>query len=134
MANDDTSWHKPNNHLSGHWIGETQGFDSPAHIWHITHQGERLIVDTRWENETSHTRLYGQLVPGEPAFITGNHKCYLVDSQHFIVPGWDTNDVRGGEGPDYDVVFSRPGIAELTAHEVWLRRRPDIDRGAEPTD
>jgi hypothetical protein len=38
-----------------------------------------------------------------------------------VIPGWDTNDKRGGEGPAYDVVFSRPGIAELVAKAVWLR-------------
>jgi hypothetical protein len=45
----------------------------------------------------------------------------LVDSQHFIIPGWDTNETPNNAGPAYDVVFSRPGLAELVAHEVWLR-------------
>ena len=40
-----------------------------------------------------------------------------------VLPGWDTNDTRGGQGPHYDVVFSRPGIAELSARRLWERWR-----------
>jgi hypothetical protein len=101
----------------------------PAHIWEIAHSGQRITIDTRWEDGTHVTRLYGELLPGAQAFKLDNFTATMVDAQHFIIPGWDTNDTRGGDGPSYDVVFSRPGIAELTAHKAWLkhRERPSKD-------
>jgi hypothetical protein len=82
------------------------------------------------------TRIYGALVPGEAAFTLGNQfRATLVDPQHFIIPDWDTNDTRSSEGPHYDVVFSRPGIAELTARAVWLKHRERLSTAEnEPED
>jgi hypothetical protein len=51
--------------------------------------------------------------------MLGTSKAVLVGTQHFVIVGWDTNDTRGNLGPHYDVVFSRPGLAELQATEVW---------------
>ena len=114
----------PDAQLGGRWIGATQGCDMPAHVWEITQHGRRLTIETRWEDATHVTRLYGELLPDQPAFTLGDQfTATLVDAQHFIIPGWDTNDARGGVGPDYDVVFSRPGIAELTASSAWLKHR-----------
>jgi hypothetical protein len=110
--------------FGGRWIGATQGCDMPAHVWEITQRGQRITIETRWEDGTRVTRLYGELIPGSPAFKLGDQfTATLVDAQHFIIPGWDTNDARGGDGPSYDVIFSRPGIPELTAHAVWLKNR-----------
>jgi hypothetical protein len=38
-----------------------------------------------------------------------------------VIQKWDTNDIRGGKGRAYDVIFSRPGIAELSAVEAYRR-------------
>jgi hypothetical protein len=105
--------------FAGRWVGETQGYDGPAHIWEITQHGSRLVIDSRWEGEGRGTRMWGTALADEPAFTLGNSKAILVSPQHFIIPGWDTNDTRGNSGPNYDVVFSRPGLAELRASEVW---------------
>ena len=105
--------------FAGRWIGETQGFESPAHVWEIAHSGPHLTIETRWETDARGARMYGEALAGEPAFTLGDQKAVLVDSQHFIIRGWDTNDTRGRLGPSYDVVFSRPGMAELSAHAVW---------------
>jgi hypothetical protein len=109
--------------FSGRWIGETQGWEMPAHIWDIIDRGSYLYIVTRWEDETHVATFYGQLLPDEDAFLIGQSKAMRVDAQHFWIPEWDTNDTRGGVGPNYDVVFSRPGIAELAARQVWLRVR-----------
>jgi hypothetical protein len=112
--------------FEGRWIGATQGCDMPAHVWQITQRGRSISIETRWEEEDAGRvmRMYGRVVPDEPAFTLGDEfRATLVDPQHFIIPAWDTNDTRGGEGPHYDVVFSRPGIAELTARAVWLKHR-----------
>jgi hypothetical protein len=115
----------------GQWIGETQGCESPAHIWEIRQRWSWLELYTHWEGEApSRYPMHAELIPGEPAFMirgTETFTATLVDPQHFVIPGWDTNDMRGGEGPAYDVVFSRPGLAELTAREAYLRFK---ERGA----
>ena len=108
--------------FTGRWIGETQGYAMPAHIWEIKQQGFGLMVSTRWEDASHVATFFGRLVSHEPAFVLSGSKPFkaiLVDKQHFVIPGWCTNDIRGGVGPDYDVVFSRPGIAELTARQAY---------------
>ncbi|HKY53285.1 MAG TPA: hypothetical protein VJM08_03220 [Anaerolineales bacterium] len=108
--------------FTGRWIGETQGYLMPAHIWEITQQGFGLMISTRWEGESEVDSFWGELVSGEPAFTISGSKLFkaiLVDKQHFVIADWCTNDRRGGTGPAYDVVFSRPGIAELTARQVY---------------
>jgi hypothetical protein len=115
--------------FTGRWIGETQGYSMPAHIWEITHRGYGLMIATRWEGETRVSDFFGRLIPGESAFsLPGSKpfKAILLDKQHFVIAGWCTNDARDGIGPDYDVVFSRPGIAELTARSVYLRYLQEI--------
>jgi len=121
MASDEFHPH----YFTGRWIGETQGYPMPAHIWEITQQPYGLLIATRWEGEAKVVTFFAQLVSGEPAFIIPGSekrsKATLVDKQHFVIAGWCTNDARGGSGPDYDVVFSRPGIAELTARQAYTR-------------
>jgi hypothetical protein len=105
--------------FAGRWVGETQGYDAPAHIWEIAHNGAHLTIDTRWEGEGRSARLHATALADEPAFMLGTSKAVLVGTQHFVILGWDTNDTRGDMGPHYDVVFSRPGLAELQATAVW---------------
>ncbi|MGQ0604184.1 MAG: hypothetical protein ACT4QE_21080 [Anaerolineales bacterium] len=117
----------------GRWIGHTQGVVSPAHVWEITQAGRgRLHIVTRWEEGREIARFQAELASNEAAFELKLPKrlvqATLVDSQHFIIPEWDTNDIRADAGPDYDVVFSRPGLAELTARGVWLRHREGLKR------
>jgi hypothetical protein len=116
--------------FSGPWIGETMGYDSPAHVWEIEVTGHRLRIRTRWEGKAQQTDMPAQLIAGESAFILGGDdndddddvvKAVLIDPQHFVIPDWDTNDTRGGTGPAYDVVFSRPGVAELSARTAYQR-------------
>jgi hypothetical protein len=105
--------------FAGRWVGETQGYDAPAHIWEIAQNGAHLTIDMRWEGEGKSSRLRATALATEPAFLLGESKAALVDPQHFVIAGWDTNDTRGNVGPHYDVVFSRPGLAELRATEAW---------------
>lgn len=118
--------------FTGRWIGETQGYVMPAHIWEIKQQGFVLLVSTRWEDATNVAGFFGRLVPDPPSFTISTSRTFraiLVDKQHFVVPGWCTNDARGGAGPDYDVVFSRPGIAELTARQAYAHYLENMAQG-----
>jgi hypothetical protein len=111
--------------FTGQWIGQTQGCDMPAHLWEITQYGDYLHLVTRWEGETSSAHFQAKLVPGEPAFeiaYVEDGKATLVDKQHFIIPRWCWGSTKPNEKNGYfDVVFSRPGIAELTAHAAYLK-------------
>jgi len=109
-------------HLSGHWVGETQGCSMPAHLWEIKKAHGHLVIITRWEGQSKTVTLYGTVLPNKRSFSLGDGmEAILVDPMHFIIPGWCTNDTRDGVGPSYDVVFSRPGVPELLAHAVWQR-------------
>jgi len=107
--------------FAGPWIGETIGHDSPAHVWEIKIVGSMLHIETRWEDDAQRMSIYGMPLQNEQAFMIDRKKAVLVDAQHFVIAGWDTNEVRGGKGPHYDVVFSRPGIAELGAQDAYQR-------------
>ena len=110
--------------FTGRWIGETQGYVMPAHIWEIIQQGAGLRISTRWEGQSSVTGFTATLASREPTFVIKGKKpskAILIDKQHFVVAGWCTNDARQGIGPSYDVLFSRPGIAELTGRQAYTQ-------------
>ncbi len=122
-----TSEQLPDTCFNGKWIGETQGYEMPAHLWEIRQYGPYLSIETCWDGETETGYFHGRVLEDRPAFTLGDDfTAILVDPQHFIVPGWCTNNTRGGVGPAYDVVFSRPGVAELMAHAVWQRYQTQI--------
>lgn len=115
-----------NTNLSGEWIGESMEIDtSPAHIWHIEQHGRNVYITHRWEDETTFkpgTFWFYLSADGRtfhPNFKCKSPKGQLLDDDHFVMYGWDTNDIRGGIGPAYDVVFSRQGLAELSAARIW---------------
>ena len=110
--------------FNGPWVGETIGGDAPAHLWEITLFGEHLSIDTRWEGLTNRDLLSGKLVEGEPAFNLDRYAklAVLVDPQHFVIIGWDSKHATTLDAA-LDVVFSRPGVAELSAHDAYRRFR-----------
>ena len=122
--------------FSGNWIGETMGIESRAHLWEIRSSNETIIIETRWEKEIASSGYFSGRMDtddaGRPRFQidaqTHLFVATLVDSQHFIIRGWDTNDVRGNAGIEFDVVFSRPGLAELTAQEIWQQHRTALPK------
>ncbi len=112
--------------FTGQWIGETQDLDMPAHIWEITLQGPYLSLTTKWEGETESSTFFAEMVPGKPSFKilqADEATATLLDKQHFVIPDWVWRHRKNPDGSkaSYDVVFSRPGIAELTARSVYLK-------------
>lgn len=126
----------------GRWIGQTQGDERPAHLWEIFPGSAPYMLTILASRENnSQVRMHTAVLRSQDSFMvyqpvirfsidpsrqaldsqTPDFKAVLVDSQHFIIPGWDTKETPNNPGPAYDVVFSRPGLAELVAHEVWLR-------------
>ena len=115
--------------LNGPWIGETMGCDSPAHLWEITittfGEGFRYArIATRWEGEAKQSHFHPDVVVKRGKALLEFHtgvRSVWVGAQHFVIPEWDTNNIRGNVGPTYDVVFSRPGVPELSAKDVYQR-------------
>lgn len=109
--------------FTGLWVGESMGIESsPAHLWRVRQEGSRLFIYHRWENEAQEhsSHFDGYLADDQRLFTFLTSKiAYVIDDEHFVIPGWDTNDIRGGKGPAFDVVFSRPGLAELQARKAW---------------
>jgi len=108
--------------FNGRWIGETQDCpsDRPAHIWEITERGEYVDIDNLWEGDPQFRTMWAKLVPDQAAFaLSEKHKAVMIDPQHFVIVGWDEIAENAQNINAYDVIFSRPGIAELTAHQVW---------------
>jgi hypothetical protein len=114
--------------IAGEWIGATQGHPAPAHLWSIAVRGTRLTISTRWEGQQTMTRLSAQLL-ADGFLINGGFRALILGPQHFVIPGWDTNDTRDGQGEPYDVIFSRPGLAELATPAAY-RRYLSTARGA----
>ena len=115
--------------FAGPWVGQTMGHDSPAHIWEITFTSfgdtfRYASIATCWEGEASRRTLSPNIVEdGEATLLDFGYKRVAVPigTQHFVIPKWDTNDIRSKKGRNFDVVFSRPGVAELGAHEAYQR-------------
>ena len=113
--------------FQGRWIGETQGCETPAHLWEIAVLGSQVTIKCCWEGELSTGALHGTLAPDEPAFTIADCKATLIDAEHFVIEGWvgqhmGDRDVPGGA--PYNVAFARPGLAELTnasAYRRWLQ-------------
>lgn len=106
----------------GRWIGQTMGGRSAAHIWDVIDRQFFLEIRTRWEGQGAAHVLRANPIDDSRFEIVGLEYTFtatLVDPLHLIIRGWDTNDTRGFKGPEYDVVFSRPGLAELMAQQVW---------------
>jgi len=113
--------------FEGRWIGETMGYEMAAHLWDISRRNALLILKTRWEGEKQAAKITGHGIRGETAFhiYKKKFKAILLDQQHFIVPGWVAHPDKAGAR--LDVVFSRPGLAELKAVQVWEKYKASLD-------
>jgi len=111
--------------FSGPWVGETMGHDSPAHVWEIEVRGVYVTIRSSWEGETKRADMEGKLDEEARAFTLGQRKAIAIGAQHFVIEKWDTNDMRNSKGRNFDVVFSRPGIAELRAKDIYRRYLDD---------
>lgn len=120
----------PNRQLFvGRWLGQSIGHTAAAHVWDVIDRGSFYEIRTRWEGQGVAHALRGRPLDDAHFEIQGALSIFtatLVDPLHFIIPGWDTNDTRGFTGPEYDVVFSRPGLAELMARQIWEQTRAGL--------
>ena len=97
----------------GIWIGTTRD-DEAAHLWRIVQRGDEVIIYFAYDLQSEPCYFHmAHIVDG----ILRVHSqppvdVVFVDAQHFVVPNWD--DVG-------DMLFSREGVAELSATSAWAR-------------
>jgi hypothetical protein len=96
--------------FAGPWIGESIGHDGPAHLWDVEVGEGWIRIQSCWEGQAGREVMMAQPMANGSAFMIGKQTAALIDAQHFVIAGWDTNDTRGGVGP---------GIAELSAREAY---------------
>lgn len=107
--------------FSGLWIGESMGPEArPALVWRIKQSGTNVFVYPRLESELIDSGYYSGSVSDDGDSFTLNGAppdrgvARRIDDDHFYVSNFDD----AGAQP-HDVVFSRPGVPELTARQVW---------------
>jgi hypothetical protein len=109
--------------FGGEWIGESMRVGSELTLhWRIIQREANLFVYPHIDGmESADNYFSGVLWVGDFAFRlnsdthnTGASAC-LIDTDHFVLLGWELTP----DGARHDIVFSRPGLAELNARVVW---------------
>jgi hypothetical protein len=110
--------------FGGVWIGESmrEGDGEPHTVmWNITQRGASIFIYPSSGEDGAGTGYFSGAVSDdglrfELFIIPGGHAAgRLLDADHFLMPNWDAPE---GSAPA-DMVFSRPGLAELRSRAVW---------------
>jgi hypothetical protein len=98
--------------IAGTWIGATRE-DHVMHVWRIVQRGENAFVYATLDDHGAENYYSARVMPGA-MLINGNPhaQALLVDAGHFILPRWHDG---------HDMLFSREGLAELSALSTWER-------------
>ncbi len=104
--------------LNGEWVGE--GAASSSTIWQLHVQGGRAILAKFSAGLPQPAALFDCQLAATPFTFALGEQCdeflgFALDAYHFVLRGLDEGN---------DVIFSRPGLAELTAHNVYQRIAP----------
>jgi hypothetical protein len=106
---------KKDNVFVGRWVGKTQGFSRPLHIWQFSKKDSVLVIETWWDS-----------APGEKDHFTGKlsadgkqlilykdgrecNRATILSLQSFIIPNWDPGSREENVGP-FDVVFTKQEV------------------------
>ena len=116
--------------FSGLWIGESMRPDAgQALVWRVRQSGASIFIYPRLESDQHDTGYFSGSVSGDGNSFTLNNvppdrgMARSIDDDHFFVAGFDDTGA-----PPHDVVFSRPGVPELTARQVWTEAVRDAAR------
>ncbi len=122
---DSSRGETPRGGFAGVWIGESMGATATGTvIWRIAQTGRNLFVYPRDEGENDASWYYSGEVDAAGTQFRLNSVAHLdcvgrmLDIDHFVMTNWD----RSAE-PACDVVFSRPGLPELTARGMWEKSK-----------
>lgn len=101
--------------LAGTWIGATRE-DDVTHVWRVVQRGQSAFIyaTLNEQGEQSTENYYSARIQSNQLLINGSPHAVasLIDVDHFVLPRWH------GER---DMLFSRQGLAELSADAAWLR-------------
>jgi hypothetical protein len=111
--------------FSGQWVGESMRSSAPdtdeaVLLWRIALNANAIFIYPRTPDGAEDGYFSGQLNASRTSFIlnasAGGSACVarVLDRDHFVLPAFDAHP-----NPPCDVVFSRPGLAELSARAVW---------------
>ncbi len=104
--------------LNGEWVGEGA---MPSQVaWQLHVNGARATLAQFDEAKPQHASRFECSLSDTPATFTLGEPCeefigMTLDALHIVIAGLD-----GGN----DVIFSRPGLAELTAHDIYRSALP----------
>jgi hypothetical protein len=109
--------------FSGQWVGESMGRETAPWLWRISIHHNAVFIYPRDESGADAGYLSGQLDASGAGFVLYDQTRYagaarVLDADHFLLAGFDAH-----EDASNDVVFSRPGLAELNARAVYEARR-----------
>ncbi len=98
--------------LNGDWAGE--GVAASPASWQLHVQGMRATLARFNEDQPQASTRFECALADTPATFAFGEPCdefigIVLDDSHIVIAGLDDG---------HDVIFSRPGLAELTAHET----------------
>ena len=98
--------------LTGTWIGSTRD-EAVTHVWRIVQRDDGAFIYATLDDVGTQT-YYSARIVGGTILINGcdEAKFQRVDVEHFVVLRWHD---------ECDMLFSREGLAELTAALSWTR-------------
>lgn len=116
--------------FGGLWIGESMRPEAgPALVWRIKQSGTNIFVYPRLENEQHDSGYFSGSVSADGDSFRLNNVppdrgiARRIDDDHFYIAAFDDAGAQL-----HDVVFSRPGVPELTARQAWADAVRDASR------
>jgi hypothetical protein len=104
--------------LNGDWVG--QGVAPSPALWQLHVQGRRATLAQFNEDQPQQVARFDCRLSETPFTFTLGEPCeefigFALGESHLVITGLDDGN---------DVIFSRPGLAELTAHDVYAALTP----------
>jgi hypothetical protein len=107
----------------GDWVGEPLCPNAPTLRWHINQIDDTLRISMQREDTPGEQRQLMAVVSveGRRFWVAVGagvaSEATLLDDDHFVLPAfWPHFGGLLDDAAEADIVFSRPGLAELTAH------------------
>ena len=105
--------------LNGEWVGERMATAMAYESWHMLVKAPWARIERRDATGAHVERFEGYISTAGMPFTFGHAvegmRVTVLDPRHLLVIWTQGKDVSAGE----DIVFSRPGIDELTAEKAY---------------
>lgn len=105
--------------LNGEWVGERMTLDTNVESWHMLVKVPWARIERRDATGARLARFEGYISAAGMPFTFGHAvegtRVVVLDPRHLLVVWTQGVDAVSGE----DIVFSRPGLDELTAEKAY---------------